>query len=316
MGIKETPTNYRTYFNLLKTRNKERLEIAKETCENLLQEIKVLKEEILSNLDLYKDTFNINLLDIEEFVENKYIDGSFCKKAKGLFINKKDNYNLVSDLFNLYKLSNLQLNIHKLNKDIILFEKIDKMPIKEYNKYLQIYFNKVHEKLIMEGNGYVFGENIGWICINRCKILKGKKMLDYAATKKKKRELLDNGVRLFNKEEKQWCEENGISYNGADYRVYKTEECCYEVPLLRTRIPNGNKITLTITDYRHQSIRGKTNEQLLEECNNDVKKICNLQVDLKTKLTLSLKANSILYSKFIRNENQTPITHVQTNRKD
>lgn len=316
MGIKETPTNYRTYFNLLKTRNKQRLEVAEETLGNLIQEAKVLKDEIQSNLDDYKKYFNINLLDIKEFVENKYIDGSFCKKAKGLFINKKNNYNLVTDLFSIYKLSNIQYSIYKLNNNIRLFKKIDKMPIKEYNKYLQIYFNKVHEKLIMEGNGYVFGENIGWICINRCKILKGKKMLDYAATKKKKRELLDNGVRLFNKEEKQWCEENGINYNGADYRVYKTEEYCYEVPLLRCHLPNGNKVSLTITDYRHQSIRGKTNEQLLEECNNDVKKICNLQVDLKTKLTLSIKANNILYSKFIRNENQTSITHGQTNRKD
>ena len=49
-------------------------------------------------------------------------------------------------------------------------------------------------------------------------------------------------------------------------------------------------------------------------CNGDINKICELPLDLKTKVTLCDKADKILYTKFIRNENQKPITFVKTNR--
>ena len=49
-------------------------------------------------------------------------------------------------------------------------------------------------------------------------------------------------------------------------------------------------------------------------CNGDTKKICELPLDLKTKVTLCDKADKILYTKFIRNEAQKPITFSKTNR--
>ena len=57
-----------------------------------------------------------------------------------------------------------------------------------------------------------------------------------------------------------------------------------------------------------------TNDELIELCNRDIKKICELSVDLKTKVTLCDKVNKILYTKFIRNENQKPFTFTKTNR--
>ena len=49
-------------------------------------------------------------------------------------------------------------------------------------------------------------------------------------------------------------------------------------------------------------------------CNGNTTKICELPLDLKTKVTLCDKADKILYTKFIRNENQKPITFGKTNR--
>ena len=55
----------------------------------------------------------------------------------------------------------------------------------------------------------------------------------------------------------------------------------------------------TVADYRHQDIRGKTNQDLINECEGDVNKICELKIDLKTKLTLCDTVNKGLYINFI-----------------
>lgn len=95
-----------------------------------------------------------------------------------------------------------------------------------------------------------------------------------------------------------------------------TNEYCYEIPLIASKMPNGNKLKLEISDYRHASLRGNTNDQLIELCNNDITKICELPIDLKTKVTLCDKTDKILYTKFIRNEGQQSINTPKANRKN
>ena len=82
------------------------------------------------------------------------------------------------------------------------------------------------------------------------------------------------------------------------------------------KLPNGTKLKLQIGDYRHSSIRGKSNDELIAQCNSNTERICNLPIDLKTKLTLCDKADKILYTKFIRNETQTSVTFTKVNSKD
>ena len=139
-------------------------------------------------------------------------------------------------------------------------------------------------------------------------------MLDYAATKKKEKELIAKGERIYNKEEAEWCARNGLDYDGKDKRVFVCNEYCYQIPLINCKLPGNNNLKLEIGDYRHRSLRGKSNNEIIEMCNGDINKICELPLDLKTKVTLCDKADKILYTKFIRNENQKPITFVKTNR--
>lgn len=159
-----------------------------------------------------------------------------------------------------------------------------------------------------------FSNGIGWICVNRCVIDKKKPILDYAATKKREKELIEKGERIYNKEEAEWCARNGIEYKAKDKRVFICNEYCYQIPLIDCKLPGSNTLKLEIGDYRHRCLRGKTNEDLINICNNDTKKICELPIDLKTKVTLCDKTDKILYTKFIRNEAQKPITFGKINR--
>ena len=316
MGIKETPTNIKVYYNSMKEAITRKHKETVEAFDSLRLLMSISYEEIKSNIDVYKKDFKVDLTDYPEFIEDKYIDGTFLKVAKGMFINRKNNYKLVADLFNLYNYAKKQKEKHDLMHKIELYEKMLQVSVKEYTDILRIYMTEVHKKMVLNGEGYVFGENIGWICVNRCLIGKSKPKLDYAATKRKKEEIIKAGKRLYNKEEADWCKRNGLEYDAEDYRVFISKEYCYEIPLLNCKLPNGTKYKLDIADYRHASVRGKTNEDLIKECNYDTNKICELQVDLKTKVTLCDQADKILYTKFIRNEAQQPSTTPKTCRKN
>lgn len=103
MGVWKRPIGYKTYYSIMHKRALVNLEEALEKRKELANIIDVEHEDIKSNLDIYKDKFNINLMDYPEFVENKYITGNFNKVAKGLYLNRNNNYELTGELFNLVK---------------------------------------------------------------------------------------------------------------------------------------------------------------------------------------------------------------------
>lgn len=316
MGIKETPTNFRVYYKSMKGAYTELREDAIAARLEIINILKQLRENIVNNLDSYKSTFNIDIFSYEEFKSGVYKDGSFLKIAKGLFINRKNNYTIVGDLFDLYRYASKQKELAELDKNIELYNKILKLSLKEYTDILRTFYAEVHRHMILNGEGYVFEGMLGWTCINRCKKVDGKPHIDYAATKRNKEKLIKEGKRLYNKQEAEWCKANGIEYNGVDGRVYMTNEFCYEIPLIGCKLPNGSKYKLEISDYRAASLRGKTNEELIRESNYDAKTICDLPVDVKTKLTLCNSANKMLYLNFIRNENQEPLNFTKACRKN
>ena len=314
MAIKEIPTNFRVYYRLFIEDNKQKLEDTLKQKEDLEESVRVKHSTVSAWKDVYEKEFEVKLDNYDEFVNNKYSTGRFYKVAKGLFINKQNDYELVGDLFNLYELASKQKEIYDLKQDIVLFKKCIALSLKEYTEILRVYYTEVHKHLVLEGEGYAFSGELGWICVNRCIIDKKHPMLDYSATKKREKELLEKGERIYNKEEADWCLRNGIEYKAKDKRVFICNEYCYQIPLIDCKLPNARSLEFKVSDYRHRSCRGKTNDELIELCNRDIKKICELPVDLKTKVTLCDKVNKILYTKFIRNENQKPFTFTKTNR--
>lgn len=316
MAVKETPIGYRVYFKSMKSAYTQIREEAFSARCDLFDSITELWGSIHNNISLYEKEFNINLLDYEEYQTNRYINGAFLKIAKGLFINRKNNYNIVSDLFDLYNLARKQKEIHELDKDIELYDKILELKLNDYNNILKIFYTEVHKHLILEGKAYRFEDNIGWTCVNRCHIVQQAPHLDYAATKKRKAELQAQGKRVYNKEEADWCKANGIEYDAVDGRVYMQNEYCYEIPLIGCKLPNGVKYKMEITDYRGRAIRGKTNDDIIKEANGDLNYVCNLPLDIRTKLNICNAIDKTLYINFIRNENQEPVNITKAHRKD
>ena len=305
MGVKEIPTSFRVYYKSMKdTYTQKRLEaiekLAKIKEEERLQYI--LVDETFKN---NPDAYSCDLTKYDEYNENKYKSGKFFRVAKTIFANRHNNFELVVNYFDLFKLAKLQKDIVETQNIIILADKLLELSVFEYLNILKKHYTEVQRRLILEGEGYSFGGTVGWICINRCKINKSrKKIIDFQATKANREKLLAEGKRIYNKEEAEWCKQNNIEYNGVDARVYVNNEYGYEIPLLNCSLPHGANMKFVTSDYRAPNLRGKTNEDLKKECNNDIKKICELDVDIRTKLNMCVSVNKMLYTKFIRNENQ------------
>ena len=264
MAIKEIPINSKVYYKLFIQSNKQKLEDSIKCLEELQEDIESKHNNIVSWINIYINDFNFNPNDYEEFVKNEYITGKFFRTTKGLLVNKQNDYELVGDLFSLYELALKQKEIYDIKRDIELFKKCIKLSLKEYTEILRAYYTEVHKKLILEGQGYAFCGELGWICVNRCIIDKKHPILDYAATKKREKELLAKGERIYNKEEADWCLRNGIEYKAKDKRVFVCNESCYQIPLLDCKLPEARSLKFEINDYRHRNYRGKTNDELIE----------------------------------------------------
>ena len=316
MAIKEIPTNFRVYYKSMRETVRPKYEKAVDEYEKGIVEERALYDDVKLRLNSYKDTYKFDLMSYKEFIDNTYINGEFFEAAKSLFLNKKKNYLATNPAYTIYKLARRQKELYDLKHQIDIYEKMLDLSLDNYQKVLQAFYTEVHKRLIIDGYGYVFESPIGWTCINRCKIVEGKrKHLDYNATKLNKEKLTAEGKRLWNKEEAEYAKQVGMDYDGVDYRVYLQGEVCYEMPLLGCRLNTGEKYRLTPT-FARRHIKGKTNEQLINECNRDLNKICELPIDVKLKLKLCLETDNILYLNFIRNEAQQSAHTPKANRKN
>lgn len=316
MAIKELPTSIHSYYNSMKEYSDAKLEELETLKYNLEIKLNSLNKVLNDNIDVYKETYKIDLLKFQEFKDNTYIDGEFYKIARRLFLNSKDDYKLVKDLFDLYDYTDTLKQLDDTNKSIKLYSKISKLTNRQYTEIVKQFYTEVHKQLVLEGNGYSFGNRIGWICINRCVVRTNKKRIDYKATKEREKELKAQGKRIYSKEEAIWCKERGIEYIAEDKRVYQNIDHCYEIPLIEPKLSGGYNLKLEITDYRFHRLRGKTNDDLIKDCNSNTTKICELPVDLRTKVNLCDTVDKLLYTKFIRNEDQKSIIASKINCKN
>lgn len=309
--IKPMPVHIREYYKAMKEAYTQKKDEARKEREELISEVEVLQHDIMERHDDYLK-YKINLSEYPEFINNEYVDGQFLRMCKGAYLNKENDYELTTDLHNLLKLAKKQYRINELKSQLELFDKILSIKTNEYVRYMRVFFNEVHKKMIIEGCAYHYGHGLGDVLINRCKYTSHRKAVDYKATKQKKAEILARGGRIYDKAQAEWCEQNGIEYDGEDGRVYLNMEYYYEIFMTNKLFKEARSFSFTPQDYRSVELRGKTNKQLIEECNEDLNKICELPVDLKTKLHMCTEVDKMLYTNFVRNEGQTSYKYSET----
>lgn len=305
---KETPINFRVYYNNMQHRVKEGINNIEEKIDKVYDDLEVLASDINKRKDELEGILNTKLSDFPELQEERYIDGRlyYFVTGKLLRCNNNKEKDILTPLV-LY-VNRLQY-LNNLTTKLSIYRRCADLSIKEYTEYLRTYYTEIQKKLIKEGAGYLISRRIGWLCINRVKNTRVKPVLDYKKTAAKKKEILERGGRIYNDEEAKWCAAQGLDYNYEEHRVYQDKpEYIYEIPLLDTKLPRGNENKFTTSDYRAAETRGLSNEQIIEKCHNNVDEILNQKLDVRLKLNLCLSVDKSLYVKYIRNENQESVT--------
>lgn len=265
-------------------------------------------EYINNKKDILKSNFNINLdaYEIEwlkrEYNSKEYLYNTFIKLLQ--HIEEHPNRIIILQVI---KYCNILRIEYKCRRMIALTEKRKKLKFGEYRKYVTAYYTKVH-KCVLQGMGYKFSYGIGTYVCNHWKLdatkMKHKVHLDYAATSARKKELLAQGVKLYDEKEAAWYAARKIPYNGVDYRVWRENTDWYEFTFLKSQIVKTGSYDYKRTEYVAKKYRGMSYKQMADELCHTEEDIYNLQVDIKYKLNILLYKDPTKYLNYVRNAEQ------------
>lgn len=299
-AVRLNPINMSKYHQDMKDAFTLELERARLSYDELAGNIVEKRSKIVP----YVDSFALPVIDYPEFQQNKYINGRLENAAKGMYEDKRNDLEHKHLCFRLVAYSVDLRKMSELEQKIKLYEKCIALNYAEYRNIIGIFYNKVHDVLILKAHGYRLEGKLGYVCINRV-LNTGCKICDFVATNKYKKELEAKGIRIWNREEAEFAKVNGLEYDAVDPRIYKADESWYELALCNCTLHRAYGYKLSMIDYRSVKVRQYTNEGLIKLTGGDKEKICHLPVSLKIKLTLCLQVDKLMYTKFVRNENQT-----------
>lgn len=312
----ERPTRIRDYYNNFHWRASKRKSELESERVDLMNRVVVAKRHVSQqDIDYVKENFNVDVTLYKEFENNQYDTGRFYNRIKSIYITKGNNYTLISATANLMELAQAQKDYKDCLDSIAFCDKCINLKFSKYNKFMVEFTNKIHRALIVDGYGYSFGHNIGWICVNRVKSGKNAKILDYKATKEKREEIKALGGRVWNAEDAKWCKENGVHYDATDCRVYRRDEYYLEIPMLNSLLANKHISDFQLIDARVKEFHHLSNEAIMKKLNYNIDEIINSSICLKDKLSFINKIDKTLYIKYIRNENQKSSTDWSGDRK-
>lgn len=269
----------------------------KNHCLNYLNDNKnQIDKELGINLDKYSVEFG-----------NKQFNPLNKLYKDTLYAGKYNNRQHSANYLQLVKYCNILIEQNRHEKAIAIAKKRNNLKYSKYRTLVANYYNQVH-KTLLQGMGYEFGYGIGTFVINRWKMKKAamakKKVIDFAATNKKKKELLEKGCKLYNDIEAAWYKKNGLPYDGVDYRVYMTKDWFYEFTIINSKIfSTGGGLDYKQKEYIHLKYRNYSTEQMALLCKS-LDDIVKFNVDLKHKLNMYLKLDPTCYLNFIRNVEQ------------
>ena len=215
------------YYQEYKNQINKRIIETDKLIEELNNTIDDYHKDITDNKEYIATVLNI---DLNKYVEYKYKTFDYGKALYGIAHNRyklgknssiKDDgkYSNTAKTIMDYCTAINNLYKNKALKDKLL--KADAIGKKEFNNRICRYYNKVAERVILR-DAYKFSYGIGDFCIEHISIDRDKTepRLDFNATKKRKKELEDAGIEVFNQAKYDWYKARNIPYKGVDYRVY------------------------------------------------------------------------------------------------
>lgn len=191
---------------------------------------------------------------------------------------------------------------HECLRRIELAKNRSKIKLKDYKEYLRKYYMQAVHKAMLNGYAYRFGYGIGDLMINYWKYVNGvkKKIVDWNATNKRKQEILNAGLKPYDKDEAEIYKIRGIKYDGIPYVVYKTNTEYFDIELWNCKYKGNGKLRFKHSNYIPYKFRGKSVEELANMFSS-IDEIAVQDLGIRHKLITCVEKDPTLYLKYIRN---------------
>ena len=284
---------------------------------NANSDIEKYQEERKTNYDLLLSTkdyiskyilyvnhqFGINL---KENFTNSWTKESYCEDEHLTNIVNIELKTAVGEdriiLLQLLRYSEVLKFIHNCDKKIELAKNRSKITPKQYKEYIKKYYMQGVHKALLDGHAYRFSHGIGDLMINYWKYVNGVrgKIVDWNATNKRKQEILDAGLKLYNKEEAEIYKIRGLKYDGIPYVVYKTNSEYYDIELVNCKSFSKANVKFKHANYIPAKFRKKTPDDIANQFSS-VDEIAVQDLGIRHKLIVALEKDPTLYLKYIRN---------------
>lgn len=267
------------------------------TLEKKLARLDIAKEktwnDLISRKEDIRDFFKITISNNIDYIKlGEQLNKEF---------RKNDNSNRQELLILLIKYCSIITNIKDTIAALNIANKKQNLSFSDYRQYVVTYYAKVH-KFLLQGKAYRYNAGIGTFYVDRTQIKGEGKKIDFHKTKLRKEELLKQGVKLYNKQDAEKALFLGLPYNGVDYRVWLRAPAYYSLKFIHSKYFKKEYDFIPVS-YIHQKYRDYNQDQLAFEICENNEDIYNLQIDLRTKITIYLKRNPERYVNFIRDYN-------------
>lgn len=279
--------------------------------EEQLKSIIDIKDSIKKYLECNKDdilsSIAIRLEDYNEYKNDIYDDNEDLYKRVNRSLKYYDEGKERIYILQIIKYCNTLKKIHYTNISIKQSENRTNISFKQYKEYVKAFYQYGVHKCCLQGYAYKYGYGIGKLMINRWKLIgsnlpnyKGRKIIDYKATKKAKEQLLKEGKIPYNKEDAEIYKERGIKYPGVQYLVYIDNDIVYDIGINDCAYIANRNIEFEHLDTIGKTLRNKSQEQIAKECMTE-EEVFKLPCDINHKLKIYLFFDKTVYLKYIRN---------------
>ena len=271
---------------------------------NINQKVLKTAKAYVSKYILYTaNQFNIRLNDDfpNTWINEKYDENEHLKELIDINLTDAVGEDRII-LLQLLRYNETLKYCHNCLRQIELAKNRIKIKPKQYKEYLRKYYMQGVHKAMLEGYAYRFSHGIGDVMINYWKYVDGvrKTMVDWGATNKRKQEILDAGLKPYDKDEAEIYKIRGIKYDGIPYVVYKTNTEYFDIELINCKYKGNNKLKFKHANYIPYKFRGKSVEELAKMFNS-IEEISIQDLGIRHKLIVCIEKDPTLYLKYIRN---------------
>ena len=269
----------------------------------------VCKEELLPELHKIADCVDIDIPNSKEFTENQ-IDSDKplaveINKALGKVTNIDKRQILKKVMAYCEKMNNANATINLIN----ILDNRTQIDRKTFKTAVKYYYNVGVMKCLIEG--YAYRISSGLMDLMVCDWNKGKKrVLDYAATKAKKQEIIDAGLKPYDEEEAKVYKARGLKYDGVDYKVYDRHDSFLALGGYHSKYADDRYICFSPV----RSNQDKTYAQLAATC-KDLNDVYNLDIQGWAKVAVACIVDPTVRLKYARNETKLTRMKGQHNTK-